>query len=161
MVSGVLKMNEMLKTAGAAVLGAGLLLAGCVPTETQVPVQTPASVANAPLPPADIMAEATIALLAQAIAAECPSGIDYNLNHADQIKSGFKRTYSQYANSDAAPDWASDASIKRVHQEFDSRDLPNYMARRHVKQGDSASWCAAGKAEIAGKTAIGKYLIAR
>jgi hypothetical protein len=154
MVQGVLRMNMMLKTAGVAVLGAGLLLSGCVPTETL----KAEAVAKAPMPPAEIMAEATNARLAQAIAAACPFGFGYNDNHEDEVKSGLKRVYG---NTDVVPDWASDASARKVHQDFDTRGLPNYMARRHIKQDDRDSWCAAGKAEIAGKTAIGKYLIAR
>jgi hypothetical protein len=34
-------MNMTLRTAGAAVLGAGLFLSACVPTETQVPAEAP------------------------------------------------------------------------------------------------------------------------
>jgi len=154
MVLRVLTMNKILKTAGAAVLCAGLFLSACVPTETL----TAEAVAKAPMPPAEIMAEATNARLAQAIAAACPFGIGYNDNHEVEVKSGMARIYG---NTDVVPDWANDASIRKVHQDFDTRGLPNYMARRHIKQDDSDSWCAAGKAEIAGKTAIGKYLIAR
>jgi len=153
MVSGVLKMNKMLKTAGAAVLGAGLLLAGCVPTETQVPASAPAK-ANVTIPP-DVIAYGFNAAVAEMTVENCPREFRVNKGYEDAMIAAFDAKYGE------RPAWASADGLKAIPKRVLQDRFIAFIQRRDIVMGDRSTWCAAGKAEIAGKTAIGKYLIAR
>lgn len=144
-------MNKMLKTAGVAVLGAGLMLAGCVPTETQVPEPAKATVK---IPP-DVIEYGFSAVFAEMTVENCPRGFLFNKGHEDAVIAAFEAKYGE------RPAWASTDGLKTVpKRELQDRFI-DYIQRRDIVLTDRSTWCAAGKAEIAGKTAIGKYLIAR
>lgn len=146
-------MFSLRRCSTAAALGAMLLLAGCVQ-----PGPTPDEIANAPAVPDDIVTLATESRLAQAIVQNCPAGFGYSDAHEEAVKSELARKYGQ---GETLPEWAGEASLQHTLQEFDTLRMPEYMKRRQAVEGKASTWCAAGKAEVAEGTAIGKYLIAR
>lgn len=153
MVQGVLRMNMMLKTAGVAVLGAGLFLSACVPTETQVPASAPAK-ATVKLPP-DVLEYGLNAVVAGMTVDNCPKEFRVNKDYENAVVAAFEAKYGK------RPAWAGADARKMIPQRELQDRFIDYIQRRDIVMADRSTWCAAGKAEVAGKTAIGKHLIAR
>ncbi len=148
---GVLHVNKMLRTAGAAVLGAGLLLSGCVPTETQEPEPAKATVK---IPP-DVLEYGFNAAVAGMTVDNCPKGFRINKGYEDAVIAALEAKYGK------RPAWAGADARKTIPQRELQDRFIDYIQRRDIVMADRSTWCAAGKAEVAGKTAIGKHLIAR
>lgn len=157
MVSGVLKMNKMLKTAGAAVLGAGLLLAGCVPvepaaTQTASVGKTAAPVVGANTEVPDELIRAVVEYgMASTLVRQCPNGLGLHYLHKDDVNADLGRRYG------GSPRWMGDFR-SQIGMQF--QDYKNsYIQRRKIVATNQESWCAAGRAEIAEGTEIGRYLL--
>ncbi|MCA0274300.1 MAG: DUF5333 domain-containing protein [Proteobacteria bacterium] len=92
---------------------------------------------------------------AKNIVDECPRG--FRLNR-EQEREWVRRFEEKYGPD---PEWADlkmeDVMTPRRLQ----RKFIGYVQRRSVVIADPETWCAAGTAEVAEKTRIGKLLIAR
>jgi hypothetical protein len=140
-----------------SVVATGVLLgiASCAPT-TEVAATAPVAEVVGAFP-AEVNAFVMNAALARQIAKRCSSEFAYNSAAADRRIDGFDRKY------------AGNSSILSVRgREYDAidrsevmRQLAVYTTKRKIAAGNDASWCPAGRAEIAEKTEIGTLLIQR
>ncbi|HQU70174.1 MAG TPA: DUF5333 family protein [Albidovulum sp.] len=92
---------------------------------------------------------------AEDIVDECPRGFRLNRAYERERVREFKEKYGP------DPEWADlkmeDVMTPRRLQ----RKFIGYVQRRNVVIAEPETWCAAGRAEVAEKTRIGKLLIAR
>lgn len=92
---------------------------------------------------------------AENIVDECPRGFRLNREHQREWDRKFEEKYGP------DPAWADlkmeDVMTPRRLQ----RKFIGYVQRRNVVIAEPETWCAAGTAEVAEKTRIGKLLIAR
>ena len=99
----------------------------------------------------------TSARIADRIRRECPTidaRILYAFGEARKLKA-----YAQkkgYSNKQIDAFLDSKAEKKRIYAVAE-----DYLTRHGARPGDAASFCAIGKKEIAGKTLIGSFLVAK
>ncbi len=109
------------------------------------------------LPP-DMVAELNAAFNARDIARKCPSELTFN--EAEK-----KRQFELLAlrvQAEGYDDVLDSAlEISQLPERELQKQFLDYVKRRGVVFSDKRTWCAAGRADIAEKTAIGKYLLAR
>lgn len=92
---------------------------------------------------------------AEYIADECPSGFRLNREHELEWDRKFEEKYGP------DPEWADVSMEEAMTPRKLQRKFIAYVQRRNVVIAEPETWCAAGKAEVAEKTRIGKLLIAR
>lgn len=92
---------------------------------------------------------------AETIVDECPRGFRLNREQEREMVRKFEDKYGP------DPEWADlnmeDVMTPRRLQ----RKFIGYVQRRNVVIAEPETWCAAGRAEVAESTRIGKLLIAR
>ena len=94
------------------------------------------------------------AAMAESIAHYCPDKFDVGQNATAAVLTKAR------GSRDASPDSAlimSATDFKRYSVVF----YDDYVSRRGIQNSKPATWCAAGKAEVAAKSRIGKLLIPR
>lgn len=105
--------------------------------------------------PRDVMAFRLDLGNAENIVDECPRGFRLNREYEREWVGKFNEKYGP------DPEWAGlkmeDVMTPRKLQ----RKFIAYVQRRNVVIAEPETWCAAGTAEVAEKTRIGKLLIAR
>jgi len=121
----------------------GFSLAACVATETS--------------DRASRHTKETAQLLSESAMAET---IAYNCSHKFDVGQNAREAVLAEARGirDASPDSAlimSEADFIRYSDVF----YDSYVSRRGIQDSKPATWCAAGKAEVAAKSRIGKLLI--
>lgn len=92
---------------------------------------------------------------AEYIVDECPRGFRLNREREREMTSKFKDKYGPN------PVWADYDMEQVVTPRRLQRKFIGYVQRRDVVITEPETWCAAGRAEIAESTRIGKLLIAR
>ena len=92
---------------------------------------------------------------AENIVDECPRGFQLNREHERDWVGKFNVKYGP------DPEWA-DLKMEDVMTPRNlQRKFIAYVQRRSVVIAEPETWCAAGRAEVAERTRIGKLLIAR
>lgn len=95
--------------------------------------------------------------LAEEITRECPQ--HYTINPSE--KAAVEHELQTVAGAQGYRSVTHDTLIASIGGQRVLQDtILGYIAKRNILIGDSASFCAAGDAEVAGHTAIGKYLVA-
>lgn len=93
--------------------------------------------------------------LAGQIAGNCRRGFRVNRPYEKAWYRAFEKKYGRN------PAW-SNLDQDQIISQREAQDVAiAYIQRRDIVVTDSKTWCAAGKAEVAEKTRIGKLLVAR
>ncbi|HQU70173.1 MAG TPA: DUF5333 family protein [Albidovulum sp.] len=93
--------------------------------------------------------------LADQIAKNCRRGFRVNRPYEKAWVRTFEKKYG------SSPAWM-ELELDQVISQREAQDVAiAYIQRRDIVVTDGKTWCAAGKAEVAEKTRIGKLLIAR
>lgn len=96
--------------------------------------------------------------LAEEITRQCPQR--YAINPTE--KAAFEHELQTVAAAQGYRSVTHDALITAIGGQRVLQDtIFGYIAKRNILITDSGSFCAAGDAEVAGHTSIGKYLVAR
>lgn len=133
------------KWSTVACLFLGVIAAGCVPAE------------NAPetarfVPTAQEQAELQAYGLAVLIADRCDGDLRANTREADRVL----RPTVERAQEAGVRNLTDLVGISRA----EGRKMGQaYVAERSIVQNSPATWCSAGKYELANKTRIGSYLL--
>jgi hypothetical protein len=127
-----------------------LLLVGCAKTAPESDVED-----KDVKVPRDVIAFRVDLGNAEYIVDECPRGFRLNREYEREWVRKFKEKYGP------DPEWA-DLNMEEVMTPRKlQRKFIAYVQRRSVVIAEPETWCAAGTAEVAEKTRIGKLLIAR
>lgn len=136
------------------VLLAGLLgLSGCVDPATG-PAATPVAEKVEKIPE-EVLQYALDLGMALQIVKECRKGLTLNVAYAQGMQAAFEKKYGKN------PAWANTDGLKQLGDKRLQDYALDYVSRRNVVIVQPATWCAAGRADIAAGTRIGKLLIAQ
>jgi hypothetical protein len=95
------------------------------------------------------------AAIARQVAKRCPKEFRYNTSLA---RARERELETKYQDNETIRDLSGNASELVDRSKLDSLVLA-YVAKRKIVIGENATWCPAGRAEVAEKTEIGKYLV--
>ncbi len=125
-----------------------LLVAGCVATEPQ------SAKPAVPVPPDALQFGFDVAIVEQ-IVAGCPKSFRSNPSARIQGIAALEKKYGKN------PAWANQRSVDAISPALAQDMVIKYITKRKVVLAQPSTWCAAGRAEVAEKTSIGKLLIPR
>ena len=146
--SRVLVSARLRKGGAVGALLAMVLVAGCVATEPQ----------NAgpavPIPP-DVLQLGFNVATAENIARNCPQSFRFNFPARLKATAVLEKKYG------SNPAWANNRSIDAISPALAQDMVIKYITKRKVVLAQPSTWCAAGRAEVAEKTDIGRLLTVR
>ena len=125
-----------------------LLVAGCVPAEPQSS-GPPAEI------PSDVLQLGFEIATAEQIAKECPKSFGYNGRAEIKAAAVLQEKYGPN------PAWANNRSIAAISPRLAQDMVIKYITKRGVVLAQPSTWCMAGRAEVAEKTSISRFLTVR